>query len=473
MMWVISWIAIVTSSLAQAQSTITLTDYLDSVKANNPSARALMNSIEAAEVKIRRAELSLSAEAYGQYNVFDDRTPPLNPLFAPNRRDGYSWKAGVQKQTQFGLNANLYFENNHIVLGGVAPPFFPLTDYISNRGVLELKQDLWRNSFGERTRADVRTAVASAQSEYYNQRFQLKNLLLEAENTYWAVVTYDQIVSLQEENVERAKKLNDWMSKKVRLKLFDDVDGLQSQTAYEARLLELQSTKNDRAAVVRSFNTLRGMDSDVIGKLEGLPNLESFTAYQKSQFKMRREDFLALKEMAAVQENRAKSERSALKPEVSLVGSVATNGLNPNFTGAYDQVKDWQNPSWTVGVQVRFPLSFGLNSKLYKAAAQDIQSAKDNSANADFRMMRAWEEISQKQTEYQEIYNKAKKIETSQTSLLSKERTRLTNGRTTTFQLLTFEQNLVSAQIQRTRAQLGLIQIKNLLKTFEASNESI
>lgn len=471
MKWLILSTVLLISAGSNAQ-TITLKDYLESVKTNNPSARALISGIEAAEVNVRRADLTLSPEAYAQYNVFDDRTPPLNPRFSPQRRDGNSWKFGVQKQTTFGLTGNLYFENNRITLGGVDPTFFPLYDYTSNRGVLELRQDLWRNSFGERVRADVNAAKAAAQSELYNQQFQLKNLLTEAENTYWAMVTYNNIVELQKENVERAKKLNEWMGRKVRDRLFDDVDGLQSETAYEARLLEQQNFTNERSQVARAFNTLRGIDSETVEQLDPLPNLETLENVRPLNTKLSREDFLALKAQAKAAENQAQSSRSALKPEVALVGSVASNGLNAQFNGAYDQVKGWDYPAWSVGIQVKFPLSFGLNKKLYRASSQSIQAAKDNSANADFQMMRTLKEISQKQSEYQEIYNRARRIENSTNTLLKKERVRLNNGRTTTFQLLTFEQNLVAAQIQRTRAQLSLIQIKNLLNTFEASNES-
>lgn len=470
MKWLISLSVVFITLSANA---LTLDEYLSAVKANNPEARALIASIEAAEVKLNRADLGVMPEAYGSYTLFDDRTPPLNPGFSPSKRDGYSWKVGVQQQSTLGLSGNLYFENNQIALGGVSPTFFPINDYVNNRGVLELKQSLWRNGFGGQTRAELKAAKAGAQAELYNQQFKLKNLLLDAENAYWSLVTYNQIVGLQQENVERSKKLYERMAKQVRARLFDDVEGLSSQAAYESRELELQTSTNDRANLARVFNTLRGLDSDVVEKLQDLPELEAQATYKKSQFKMRREDFLALKEMAKVAENQAKSARSSYKAQVDLVGTVASNGLNPQFAGAYDQVKGWDHPSWSVGIQVKFPLNFSLNNKLYNAAKKDIQAGRDNSDNADFQMMRTWEEISQRQKEMQEIYNKARRIEKSLTALMAKERTRLNNGRTTTFQLLTYEQNLVGAQIQRTRAQLGLIQIKNLLKTFEASNESI
>lgn len=448
---------------------LTLEAYLQSVKTGNAEVRSLVAAIEASDVQQRQADLGIMPEAYGEYNVFDDRTPPLNPGFSPDRRDGYSWKFGVRQQTNFGLGGNLYFENNQIHLGGVNPGFFPINNYTSNRGVLELRQSLWMNSFGEKTRADLNAARSAAKAELYNQKFKLKNLMLQAENTYWMMVTYNHIAQLQEENVDRAKKLNDRMTRNVRLKLFDDVESIQTEIAFEKRQLELQSTNNDRAQISRAFNTLRGVDSDQVEPLQDMPNMDNIGKIAPlAEFKLGREDFLALKEMAKAEENKARSARSGFKPKVDLVGSLASNGLDPRFNTAYDEVKDFNHPSWAVGIQVSFPLNFSLNSKLYKAAKMDTQAAMDAGHDAEFKMVRTWRELSSQQRELLDIYNKAVRIESSQSSLLSKERNRLSNGRTTTFQLLSFEQDLASAQVQRARAQLGLIQVRNLLNTFEA-----
>lgn len=448
--------------------------YLQSVKAGNPQARAYVNAIEAARVKVRRAELGVAPEAYVKYNAFDDQTPPLNPGFAPSSREGYTWRAGVRKQTTFGLNGDLYFDNSKVKLGGVNPAFFPLNDYTSNRAVLELKQSIFRNGFGESVRSDITAQTETARAELYDQEFNLTGMMMDAANTYWALVTYNHIVKLQEENVDRAKKLSDWMGRKAGLNLYDDVDALQTKTAYESRVLELETSKNERAVVIRAFNTLRGVDTDQIETLQELPAHEWMSADTVRIGKtMIRQDFSSLKARAKAIEAQANIGRSSLKPEVDLVGSIASNGLDPKFANAYTEVKDMDQPSWTVGINISFPLSFGLTNKLMKAVKQDIQSAKDMAIAADFNLGRAWKDLMQKRSESLVLYNKSVEIEKLQTMMVKKEQQRLRNGRTTTFQMLTFEQNLALAQIQRTRAQLGLIQINNLMKTFEVSNESI
>lgn len=456
---------------AEGSTVLTLNQYLEAVKKQSPQARALIAQIDASEVKVKRASLGLSPEFFAEYNRYDDRTPAVFP-FSPSRRDGDNWKAGIGKQTTLGLSGKLYFENNRNTLFGINPSFLPNPNYNQGRAVLELKQPLWRNSFGEKTRSDLEADIAASKATLEDQKFQLQKLLLQAENTYWSMVTYDQIVSLQEENAERAKKLSEWMGKQGRLKLIDDVDVLQSKTAYDMRALDLETSQQERNAMARYFNSLRGLDAETVEKLDALPPFKE-SSLADLKLKVTRQDFKSYKSAARAQEMSAKSVRSMLKAEVDLVGSVASNGLDPRFSGMYNEVKNNDYPSWSVGIQVRFPLNISLTQKLKNASLNDIRAAQDQGASADLQLQTEWHDTVQKSKDYFAIYMRAKEIETSYGTIVQKERKRLQNGRSTTFTLLNLEQTLVSTQIQRTKAQLALIQIQNVLKTFEVANESI
>lgn len=456
---------------AEGSNVLTLNQYLETVKKQSPQARALIAQIDASEVKVKKATLGLSPEFFAEYNRYDDRTPPVFP-FSPSRRDGHSWKAGIEKQTTLGLGGKLYFENNSTTLFGINPSFLPVPNYNQGRAVLELKQSLWRNSFGEKTRSDLEADIAASKAALEDQKFQLQKLLLQAENTYWSMVTYDQIVSLQEENAERAKKLSEWMGKQGRLKLIDDVDVLQSKTAYDMRALDLETSRQERNSMARVFNSLRGVDAETVEKLEALPPFKA-SALADLNRKVTRQDFKSFKSAARAQEMAAKSIRSTLKPEVDLVGTVASNGLDPRFSGMFNEVKGNDFPSWSVGLQVRFPLNVSLTHRLKAASLNDIRAAQDQAAGADLQLQTEWHDTVQKSKDYYDLYMRSKEIESSYGTIVQKERKRLQNGRSTTFTLLNLEQTLVSTQIQRTKAQLALIQIQNVLKTFEVANESI
>ncbi len=460
------------SFISNAEGVYTLQNYLDTVKTTNKEARALILQIEASEVKVKRAELSLSPQMFAEYNAFDDRTPPIFP-FSPSRKEGDILKIGIEKQTTLGLEGKLYFENSRNTLYGLSPTFNVPPNYSQTRAVLELRQSLWNNSFGEKVRSELRADIAEAQSILENQKFQLKQVLLNAENTYWAMVTLNQIMTLQQENVERAQKLSEWMSKQGRMKLSDDVDVLQAKAAFEMRSMELETSRSERNAMARNFNLLRGTENTQVENLQELPPFKKEDYKNFLSKKIQREDYTANKFKADAMENRAISGRSSLKAKVDLVGTVASNGLDPQFAGAYNEVKDYQYPSWTVGLQVRFPLNISLTQKLKRAIRNDIAAAQESSQNVDFLLEKEWQDVVEKQREYYDLFIRSRNIETSYSTIVEKERRRLQNGRSTTFTLLNLEQTLVTSQIQRAKSQLALIQIVNMLKTFEVQNESI
>lgn len=461
-------ILLISMSWAQnAAPVLTLEKYLDQVQRGNPQARSLVAAAEAAEVKVRQAELGTVPEFFAEYNAFDDKTPPIFP-FSPKRKNGNSWKVGVGQETSIGLGAKLYFEDTNTTLHGINPQFLPTPSYNQGRAVLELRQALIRNGFGELTRATRDAQKASAQADLENIKFNLKKVLLEAENAYWSLVTYNQVVELQEENVSRAQKLSGWMSQQGKKRLVDDVDALQAKTAYDMRQMELATSRSEREAVIRTFNTLRGLETSSPEKLQGLPQLSPGDQKLLSA-KVKREDFSAAKNSTVASEMQAKIGYSSLRPQVDLVGSVASNGLDQRFSGMYSDVKDLQYPSWSVGVQIKFPLNIFLVRQLRAATKKDVLAAQEASANVDLQLQQAWNDLVQKQKEYFDIFQRSQNIEESYGTIVQKERMRLQNGRSSTFNLINLEQTRVTAQIQRTKSQLLLLQIQNILKTFEVT----
>jgi outer membrane protein TolC len=201
---------------------------------------------------------------------------------------------------------------------------------------------------------------AGSRIELLKRQFELKNLLLRAENAYWNLVSLNQIVRLQEENVARAKKLNDWMSRRVGMRLVDDVDGLQAKASLEMRDLELQTSLDDRAVVARQFNILRGVPKDDVEPLAELPDPATILKGIREGQRMTREDFRMIFEQAEAGRFEAKAARSQIAPQLDLVGGVATNGLDRSAEISHEELRDLRNPTWNVGVVFSIPLDYSL-----------------------------------------------------------------------------------------------------------------
>ncbi len=464
---------VVSAQTKSNNSPLSLESYLAQVMTLNPEARAAKEQVIKAELRKDEAEVPLSSELYASYNFTDDRDEPTNP-FAPSRTKNSGWRTGVRDKTIFGLGTDFYVQSNHTQLLGVNPVYIPLNDYYDTRAGVNLTQSLWRNAFGEGTRAQYALQKSKSRIEILQTKFDLKNITLRAENAYWSVVSLNQIVKLQEENVDRAKRLSVWMRKRVAMRLVDDVDGLQVDASLETRELELQASLDERAGAIRQFNTLRGRQSDEVDTLADLPASEMMLKASNDPTKrMSREDFRMIYEKAQMAAQDARGAASMIAPQLDLTAGVATNGLNnsgnKNTQQSWDELQHGNNPTWQVGLQFSIPLDYSLignMSRSYKAASKAAESQKEF---ANFAEERAWHDLVQQKSESQKRFERSIKLEKTQTELVKRERQRLLNNRTTILQATTSEQNLAMAQIQRVKSQLSLLQIHNVLKTWGAN----
>ena len=459
----------VASAGDQSSAPLTLQAYLEQVKSGNSQVRAVVESITSYEHRLDEPDLALSPEFYAQFLRLDDKKPTAQPTMMGTETNVTRWRAGLRKQTDFGLGLDLYFNSQRTKVENASPMFLPIPNYMESSAALQLTQSLWRNGFGESTRNQVAAGKAAAEASLYESRYQLKAALLQAQNVYWALVSYNQIVKLQQDNVERAKRLNDYMVGKTKMKLFDDTDAMQTQASLEMRELELQQSLDERASLMRQFNSLRGVNDDDVPQLEELPTREMMIAVEKiPSGKMAREDYEQLRAQARAALAKAKADRSKLQPQLDLVAQIATNGRDGLTQDSYYQATTDRFPMWSIGVNFSVALDF-FTVRDVKRGYKEAQSAAENLArNADFNETRMWNDVVKKKKEAQGRFERATNLEKLQTELVKRYRQRLLNGRTTTFEAIKIEDGLAGAQIQRVRSQLDLLQVHNVIKTFEA-----
>lgn len=463
------------SSVALAQAPVSqmgLNEFLSRVKKQSPEVSAALRQVNSLKDRLDEGDLILSPQGYAKYGYEDNEQETSNPSFMGYKTQSGTWSVGVKKQTQFGLSANLHLDYDHVIQFGVNTAFVPQPDYQESHAVLELQQSFWKNGFGEETSAKVRAARAANRASYLKAKYQLKNLLLSAEDIYWSVASLNRIVDLQKANIERAKKLAARMGRRAKANLVDDVDALQSEAALEARELELKQSLEQKNEMLRQFHALLGENSmdDVL--LDPLPSKEwraqLNTLGGPDRF---REDFQAQREMAHATKAQARSSRSDLKPEFDLVASYSTNGRSTDWQDSVAGMETTHHPDWRVGVNFSVPLDFGLVKKLKSGYSALENAANDQIAAANLYESRTWRQLVQKRQDAQDEYERAAKIEKLRSKIVQREHQLLKNGRTTTFQTLSDEQDLATSQINEIRAQLTLIQIHNQIKAFSTSAE--
>ncbi len=449
---------------------ITLDSYIQQVTDGNQAYTSSVKGTEAGKLKAEEGDLLTSASFFTELNYINDKRMPMIPAIMGDRTTISSGSVGFSKNTSFGLSGKLYYSVTHTAMNGVNGTFIPFTEYYETSPVLELKQSLWQNAFGRQTRATMDAIEAKSLSDSYAAKFATKKIMSASETLYWTLSTTRELLKVQQENLKRAERLRDWTKRRVSNNLTDRVDLLQAEAMLKMRQLELKSTLDDETALVRQFNTNRGVDSDKINFDLEVMTPQQATAIKAPERRGVREDVKALEAGAKAVAASAKLSKDKNAPNLDLFGNFSLNGKD-KFNEAFNDSFSGRYPYMMVGLTFSAPLSFGTVGRVNKGYDAEKISAEYAYQRKIFETDREWDDLTKKLNEIKQKLDLAYELEKLQDQKLSYEEKRLKLGRTTTYQVIMFENDLASAQQTRLMTQQELIATISTMKTFVSQEE--
>jgi len=174
------------------------------------------------------------------------------------------------------------------------------------------------------------------------------------------------------------------------------------------------------------------------------PQLEMYDALKTAVDK--RPDLQVARLNLEKQQIQLKFDFNQLFPSLDVFGTYGLNGLDPTFSGAYNDIARTRNPQTTYGLALTFPLSMWSERNNYKATqaakAQAIQAFKrleeqiEQEVEVQVRLLRTfWEAIplNREYTLYEE-------------QALEAEQKKLAVGKSTSFDVLKVSSDLTTAQ---------------------------
>lgn len=450
------------------EGSLTLDAYLKQVAEGNPAFKAARLSSEGAEQKSGEGGLIFSPRIFADGSYAYNSQGPFGL--------GYNWlaqqnyAAGFQYQTPFGLGAKLYYKilaqeaDYPATLAG----FFGTTRPIFYEGStnLELSFPLWRNLFGGEMRAQRDATEAGTLAARFGSSYQAKGLLNASEAGYWRLALARENVRVQKEAMEISKKMLDWARRRAGLQLGDKSDAYQMEAAYDLRSLQLQAALDEERSATLEFNANRGSkDETVNDKLVALtPDLlVNLKVPERAQF---RDDVKAAEyqQLAAVASAKLGLHRNS--PKLDLSGTVSFWQRSTDFGTALSQSFSARHPSGAIALNFQLPLDIPTVLDVRSGFHKDIEAAELTYQRKIFDQEKEWTDIVKKLDEAKHRYELALKIEKIQNEKFEYERDRLTRGRTTTMQLLTFEQDLRNSQYTRIQSQAAVLNLIAQMKTF-------
>lgn len=456
------------SAKAADSAELSADGYLNQVLTKNTAVQGATERAQGAKDRAQQESLALAPQLIGQVATMDDKRPQLNPSFSGVRTRGQQFMVGIVKPFSFGLTTKLTYTQSHQNITGAT--LLPLTSYYQTGPQLEFTQSLFKNGFGREIRAAQDLAEAQALSSHYSENYSRQAQLVQAEQVYWALVFARETVELQRSVFERAQKIYEWSQRRVKMNLADRSDLLQSQAAMEMNRLDLQSALDFERSAALQFNSLRSIDSDSVN--EKLAKVDSMAILSEEIPKRAdmRDDVKAAREMTRVAEASGQINKEKYLPTVDVFGNVGTGSLKRDATDARTESTDWNHRYFTLGVKVAIPLDFAEVSRSRDGNAREMAGAELNFERKVYEQETEWRDLVIKLTEARKRLELSENLSRIQKEKLTHEQDRLSKGRSTTYQVLVFEQHFAQTEIARIQAQREIITLIQKMKLYRGQS---
>lgn len=438
--------------LAAPSKILSLEEYEEQVKNDNLTYAAADLNAEAYEKLKEKAKLVTAVNFFAStQTAFTEQNQALQ-IFRYTRTYTQTSQVGITQISDFGLSSKLYYTLNHVTYKGLNTSASPNPSLASSNyqsiPAIELSLPLWQNWMGSATKASKESVYFTNEAQKLTAKALSVSSLVASEQAYWTLAAARRTVEIQKDSLKSAEQILDYVSKREKMNLGERGDVIQAQALVETRKLTLKQAQNDEQVAAREFNKNRYINSNQVGeKLADIDakKLENFLVPQLPEGD--RLDVKAYEATVKAAVANAKLDEESNKPSLSVYGSYLENQLEKNNQQAIYNSFAQNGRAGVLGLKFSMPINFGLTSTIRAGDVQSASAAKMNYRQKVFEQENDWQILVQNLTIYKETLKLSQKIESVQKSKLDNERKLLKQGRTSTYQILLFEQDYSNSQL--------------------------
>jgi outer membrane protein TolC len=455
------------STIPANSADLNLESYLSQVDAKNQDVASSQKLSEGATLSAKEADLlyspTLFAETEWTDNDFRNSTFPdaYRSFFADN------YTLGVKQLTPVGLNFSVsYLLSHQGFLGAIDQKSGNLEDRRFWEGTpkIDLTFSLLRNWMGSETKATEAVTRSTALSNEFSSRYRMKATRAEAAGAYVRVVSEQQLVKLYQDSLGSANDIYALNNKRMRVNLGETSDVLQAEANLQGTKLQLQASQDDLRVACRDFNRLRNLDSDVVEETLVPPSIENLPLPARAEV---RDDTRAAQENSKLLAAQATLGEQRNRPVLEVFGSFALNDRDLQAADTFKSSFQLGQQTTAFGLRFSMPLEFGNQADTVKGYRMQRDGAEALVAQKLFEQEVEWKNLAQQLTEAKRRYDIATALSAIQKRKVENERSRLRQGRTTTYQTLIFNIDFNSAEAARIQAQANVLAVYAQMQTFE------
>ena len=460
---------------ATSASALTLNEFIQQVEKKNPALEANRLERDASELKKSTGDLTLSPYLQAGYRWADDqRLTPMQlvpPIFTTETQT-QTYSLGVAKKFSTGTTTSIGVAETPVNIttsGGPQPKLY--TGTFS----LILSQSLWKDFFGRSTRLRHNREELISQIEKTSSQVSTIQTLVSAESAYWNALYQQNEFQVRLDSLERARRLFEWTRARVKSGIAQQNDLLQVEALQSQRELQLISSQDNFKAAQKSlkdflFIELSADDVMVQDAIDqGRPQLIS----ELDPSSHLRADALIARLNAQLQSTIADETHEGLKPDLQLQAAYSGNGMNSQLSESVSGSFKNEHPVKSIGIQLTMDLDPSGQNAVKRAADLTKQSSDLKFEKLKLESDHDLSELKRRYGELTRRIEAARKLTKIQKSKYENERRRLENGRTTTFQVINFEQDAAEAELLLNQLLTEQRKLEANAQIFLGANSSI
>jgi outer membrane protein TolC len=449
---------------------LTLPEFLGEVAKRHKEFQSYDISREAAEDRRVAGDIGLAPVFTLSASYLSDEKLPSQSF--GTKLTSTQYNAGLGKQfstgTYLGVTGNL----QHNVSTGVPAQLQPLIgspDYSTGTLGVNFSQSLWKNAFGHGIR--LRQERESVASSLEKQSFNLKQrqILFNAESAYWDYLYQQEDLAEKGNSLDRSRKIESWLKRRFNDGIADKADFLNAQALSASRELTLAMTRDQARA---SEKALR--DFLELGANDKLPRLDSDFKKARSIDSMigagqgqvvRLDTYMSALE-AKVKNAVARETKDALRPDLVLAGSYATNSYSAiSQNEALSHISNPDTP--TSQIQLKFSYTFDTDSKVSQEqlSRKEALAAQLQSERSMLESESSWSELQRRYAELLQQLETAERLNRLQLSRAKEQQVKLGRGRAVTSDVIISEEDAAtsSLSLNRLRAEARKLEAQSRL----------
>ena len=360
---------------------------------NEAIERVLIHN-ESLQVKLLEAEIA-RRQYKAEKGIFE---PAVVGSFehVENERENTAEQAAALASAFFGNRPREFWEDNDLYNGGLeflspvgsrfrvgynmrrlhnsVNDFLPNSEYVTTVGVT-VTQPLLKNFGTAATMARIRLAALNSDMAYQDYRRQLMLTVSRAEAAYWDLYFSQEQDRISQESVALAESIYKDNKSRLEVGKSSELEVLQAEAGVSLRRSRRSDAGQRLAEAANQLSTLFSGSTAVgetgvraVEEPELQPVVLDYYESYKSAFEMN-PDYLTRKHQAIAEQVRLAFTKNQLLPQLDLKGSYGLNGLGETPGESHDDLERAEYPAWSIGVELRIPITGGIKERNeYKAA---------------------------------------------------------------------------------------------------------